>query len=54
MVISYKGAFQAGLVGCYTRDDDELLRDWMFLEEADLEHGLEHAISLSYEANSRG
>ncbi|GJY90023.1 retrovirus-related pol polyprotein from transposon TNT 1-94 [Tanacetum coccineum] len=33
--------------------DDELLESWMLLEEADLEHSLERAISSSYQANPR-
>ncbi|GKA57282.1 hypothetical protein Tco_0756470 [Tanacetum coccineum] len=48
MVTSCKEAFKAGLVGCHTSDDDELLESWMLLEEADLEHGLEHDVSSSY------
>ncbi|GKE08257.1 hypothetical protein Tco_1411808 [Tanacetum coccineum] len=48
---SCKEAFQAGLVGCYIGDDDELLGSWMLLKEADLEHGLEHDVSSSYQAN---
>ncbi|GKG58156.1 hypothetical protein Tco_0589767, partial [Tanacetum coccineum] len=31
--------------------DDELLESWMLIEEADLEHGLEHVVSSSYRAN---
>ncbi|GJY75731.1 hypothetical protein Tco_0480847 [Tanacetum coccineum] len=50
---SCKEAFQAGLVGCYIGDDDELLGSWMLLKEADLEHGLEHDVSSSYQANLR-
>ncbi|GJR79743.1 hypothetical protein Tco_0150528, partial [Tanacetum coccineum] len=51
MVISCKEAFQAGLVGCYTGDDDESLESWMLLVEANLDHVLEHVVSLSYRAN---
>nr|GEW00994.1 ribonuclease H-like domain-containing protein [Tanacetum cinerariifolium] len=32
-------------------NDDELLESWILLEEADLEHGLEHVVSISYRAN---
>ncbi|GKC33596.1 hypothetical protein Tco_1045980 [Tanacetum coccineum] len=46
----FKKASQTRLVGCYT-GDDELLKSWMLLEEADLEHGFKHAVSSSYRAN---
>ncbi|GJS34063.1 hypothetical protein Tco_0532445 [Tanacetum coccineum] len=46
-----KENFQAGLVGCYTGDDDESLESWMLFVEANLEHVLEHVVSLSYRVN---
>ncbi|GJY22272.1 hypothetical protein Tco_0394838 [Tanacetum coccineum] len=48
---SYKKASHTGLVRCYT-GDDELLESWMLFKEADLEHGLDHVVSSSYQANS--
>ncbi|GKD04908.1 hypothetical protein Tco_1179882 [Tanacetum coccineum] len=35
----------------FYESDDELLKSWMLLEEADLEHGFEHVVSTSYRAN---
>ncbi|GJS80202.1 hypothetical protein Tco_0730083 [Tanacetum coccineum] len=42
--------FKSGLVR-YHADDDDGLELWMLLMEADLKHGLEHAVSSSSRAN---
>ncbi|GJS18186.1 hypothetical protein Tco_0412658 [Tanacetum coccineum] len=47
---SCKKASQTKLVRCYI-GDDELLESGMLLVEVNLEHGLEHVVSSSYQAN---
>ncbi|GKE23051.1 hypothetical protein Tco_1434563, partial [Tanacetum coccineum] len=42
---SCEEAFQTGLVECHSGGWWRYLRWWILLKEADLEHGLEHAVS---------